>query len=55
MAKNVGVKIEKLVRQFLPESAGIFFSQKGRKLAPKQKVLKQLCGLKRLKGGQKIQ
>ena len=25
MAKNVGVKIEKLVGDFLPESAGTFF------------------------------
>ena len=37
MAKNVWVKIEKLVWHFLPESAGIFFFMKRQEISPQTK------------------
>ena len=44
MAKNVWVKIEKLVWYFSPKVPKCNFFIECRKLAPEQKVLKQLCG-----------
>ena len=40
MAKNVGVKIEKLVGDFLPESAGTFFFIERQEISPQTKSSK---------------
>ena len=50
MAKNVWVKIEKLVWHFSPKVPQCNFFIECRKLAPEQKVLKQLCGPERSRG-----
>ena len=50
MAKNVWVKIEKLVWHFSPKVPQCNFFIECRKLAPEQKVLKQVCGPERSRG-----
>ena len=50
MAKNVWVKLEKLVWHFSPKVPQCNFFIECRKLAPEQKVLKQLCGPERSRG-----